>query len=476
MARFSDEIRLATTVTGTPDRPAGSWVTVNRERMKKGPLYVRGRQGEGKSATVLLPLAIERMRPYTIYDRSSSGVSTIVEENCRDAQLIIDPGGDLGLYNGLKYAAKKNQRPFYWLSIDPKHDTYHINIVKRMADTDIRWATGIVTALGLDYGLGYGKLHYSLRPYDALLPVAEKLFKTNGEATIDDVIRQLKLQSGRDIEDICTLFEILSCYPQLYPASDPDRNMDLFDAIEKRAVIYVHAPTEDESIPARCIIGLIIECFKSAAAERYRRGMPKVHCWVSIDEFHEVVGRSLAATIAQCRKRGISLDLLHQFSGQLISRDIDLRPIVRESSVVKVYFSFSADDIDDEILAFSKDDHIWRRTVGELGDGSVHEHVEPLAKKDVVLDVHGTHRQCLVSIDDGCGFREAYRAQTQYVFDEATYDMFASTPIPMCLASTPEVTIHPMTEVRAQRMQVVKSILDKRRAVLDPFGFAGKGQ
>ena len=132
-------------------------------------------------------------------------------------------------------------------------------------------------------------------------------------------------------------------------------------ALKDGEVIYFFCPTMGESTTARQIAGLGLYTLINAAMQRQRslsladRHRPQPHAWIFVDEFQELAGRSFAALLAQASKFGVSLVMANQTTAQLQNRDLDLSHVVRDNTLLKLYFTVTGKQDIEELQAYCKE-------------------------------------------------------------------------------------------------------------------------
>ena len=134
-----------------------------------------------------------------------------------------------------------------------------------------------------------------------------------------------------------------------------------------------------------------------------------------------------------------------------------------------------------KMLMFSKEDHRWLRTAGDLGYASAREQITSKQKKDDLLEIDGTAGDCLIKYDDGKGFHEAVHARRAFVTDSETHRLHESTQIPALpeelRAGSPSGAISSdatMTVEREKWITKLRKILLDRQRILDPFGYTAQ--
>lgn len=384
--------------------PSGKKLLVPRSRL--GHMHVRGMTGSGKTSLTLISLVRQLMRRY-----EDDG------QEWRDPILIFDLGGDANLFWNVMEEADEHDRKFRFLTLDPDLDSSFFPPFQAIpaGETNvIRISQLLISAFHLEYGLAYGGSYFSQQNLAALLQVARKLVREGGSPTLDDVARYLDDPANRrefkDAQQVRMTFDFLLEYEQLQSVGDPEREIDIARALENSEVIYFFCPTLLEPMSARLIAGLGLFTAINAAVQRFKRGSSRRRVRVIVDEFQEIVGRSLSAIMAQARKFGIdSLVCANQSSSQLESRDLSLVDQVFEGTSVKQYFTSLGDDVEVlQSLSRTKSQLLTGRTSGILSPSSItqREQLVPELERDTILNVTHTFGRSFVIVNDGQGHKE----------------------------------------------------------------------
>lgn len=370
-----------------------------------GHMHVRGMTGSGKTSLTLISLIRQLMRPYP----QQGG-------EARDPIFVFDLAGDANLFWNVREQADTAGRIFRFLTLDPDLDSYFFppfQAVPVGESNIIRISQLLISALHLEFGLAYGGSYFSQQNLAALLQVARKLVRGGGNPSLEDVARYLDDPANRrefkDAQQVRMTFDFLLEYPQLQSVGDTEREIDIARAIEHSEVVYFLCPTLTEPITARLVAGLGLYTTVNAAVQRTKRGDPPRRVRIVVDEFQEIVGRSLAALLAQSRKFQVSLILANQSTSQLTSRDLSLADQVFEGTAVKQYFTSLGEDVEVlQSVSRTKSQFLTGRTSGGMAQSSVSQREElvPMLDRDEILDVTYTFGRSVVTVNDGTGHTE----------------------------------------------------------------------
>jgi hypothetical protein len=231
----------------------------------------------------------------------------------------------------------------------------------------------------------------------------------------------------KDADQVRMTFDFLLEYPQLAHAGERELEIDMMRALDDSEVIYFYCPTLAEPLTARLVAGLGLYTLIAVAMHRRKCGKSPRVVRVFVDEFHEIVGRSLGALLAQSRKFGLSMFLANQSTSQLETRDLSLSQVVFEGTAVKQYFTCLDEDVP-IIQSLSKD------KIKVLGGASkqrfsqtttTRETIVPALERDTILDVTYTFGRSFLCVNDGSGHREPIILEQAH-----THPDDSQTPLP----------------------------------------------
>lgn len=399
----------------------------NVSRRLWGHLHGRGMTGSGKSSLCFTPLIDEFSKPYTENGKTY-----------RDAIIVICFGGDQNMYWNAAESAKRTDRKFRYLTLDPDLESFFFppfQAVARSGNNVIRIAQMLIRAFHMEHGLVYGGNYFSQQNLAALLRVARRLAKEKPDATLEDVARYLDDPKNkklfRDADQVRMTFDFLLEYPQLGVDSNPERNIDLHRALDPTSapeLLYFFCPTLEEPITAPLVGGLALYSAISVATYRKKHGLPLRRVRIFIDEFQEIVGRSLAALLAQSRKFNISLLLANQSTSQLTNRDVSLADAVFEGCSVRQYYTVSGTEDVEVLQSLAKD------KIKTLGGGTsrglqtsqnYHEIITPALERDQTLEVSGRFGWSYLVLSDGNGYQPPIILEQKHRFPD-----YSEKPMP----------------------------------------------
>ncbi len=338
---MNNMIRLGETLHGRP---------LERPRLELDGTHglLRGRTGSGKSV-YLTDLVVQMMGDYerdgTVY---------------RDPVFVNDGSGDLFSYHTVRQAALRQGRRFMTLTLDSARSDHFdpMQVCAYLEHHPLQIAAFLCAALGLIHGMTYGKSYYGRMNQHDFVQALERLFsKGITTPTTWDIAQEMRLmlkenRRSKELSEAVLAMDSLLYYPQLLPSPDPDRNIDLAQALEENWVVYAFLPTLREPQPARVMQMLFSWAVVYAALSRFEAGLSFRWLRYFHDEFATTVGsKGLEDVLTLSRKAGLHWVGAFQDSQLLVTSEGDIGPTVRTNTAWKVYFdSTSAADSSSMLL------------------------------------------------------------------------------------------------------------------------------
>jgi hypothetical protein len=452
---------------------AGLPVAISRSFLSGGHMQVRGITGAGKTSRGLFPIILQLLKANRSAPRAGG-----------DPIVVFDLAGDHALFNSVRAAAEATKHTFRFFSLGQDHASQYFPPFQAAepGDNGDRIAELLIEAFNLEHGSSYGKQYFTGQNFRALLSVADHLVQSGipGQSvTMNKIAEYLESNKKkiRDADEIRVVFEFLKRISLLNPelAESHDKVIDLARAIDQGEVIYFYMPVLGQAISARPIVGLALHSLLRAATRRVEQSKPKKHCWVFVDEFQTVAGRSFQNYMFQCRKFGISLILSHHDNQQLRDRDTALDTIIDSQTAVKMLFSFVGDEIE-ELQRRSKTSHQRLKTYtrswssgSSIGMASSHsenfgpngatsgfnmgnssgtfassgesiserEEILPIIDLNQIHDVSGTEGQFFLVINGKHGHIQPTAVQGEYAIPADTFHKFNQMALPKCEPRAP---------------------------------------
>ena len=397
-----------------------------------GHMHLRGMTGAGKSSLGICQLVDQFADPYAENN-----------ESVADAQFVIDFGGDQNVFWNASETALRTNRRFRFLTLDNELESFcfpPFQAIPRSGANVIRVSQMLIRSFHMEHGLVYGGNYFSQQNLAALLRVAKKLSKENKDATLEDIARYLEDPKNRrqfkDADQVRMTFDFLLEYPQLRRHLDPEQNIDVYRALDPAAppeLIYFFCPTLEEPLTAPLVGGLALCTIIAVAIARKKHGLPSRTVRIFVDEFQEIIGRSLAALLAQSRKFNLSLFLANQSTSQLQNRDLSLADAVFEGCQVRQYYTVCGEDDTRVLQSLSKD------KIKTLGGGAARglqtsqnfrETIVPSLERDQTLEVSSRFGHSYLVVNDGAGYRAPIILEQTHRFPD-----YSKKPMPLRAAA-----------------------------------------
>ncbi len=273
--------------------------------------------------------------------------------------LIIDLKGDMGLFQCAMAEAKAAGIPFKWFTNITERSSYVFNpfAQSHMHRLTINQKTqGILQALSLEFGEGYGEAYFSAM-HEIVLATYMRKYRNIG--SFQDLYNYMKDKNAYrgigDLDDwekarhLTTLANKLAeVYPlNLKPADFParpklfEKQIDMPSLLSKRQVIYFYLASTLEPTTVSPVAKLAMFALLTAAARRSESEPNRVY--VFLDEFQRIISENVKIFLEQARSMKLHFILANQTAGQLESSGTDLTETVDSCTAFKQ--SFKATDL-----------------------------------------------------------------------------------------------------------------------------------
>ena len=279
-------------------------------------LHCMGSIGSGKTATVMLPLAIQAL-------------------NKGYGACFIDLKGDKALIKSVQNKCKELGKKFYFFSIDPKEKTENYNpLASGGASTKV---DRIMTALKLDkegaaaFFSGEQRLAFTA----VLKDLMEKEKNVNFKSVLNllrnpDYLNKLKIDE-KDVKGLISAISNIAEFPMIN-----EDGIDLNKIMDEGSVVYFNLRPQINSQVAQAIGRMLMVDFKFWSAYRNEH-LPKF--FIFIDEFQVIASESFIEIISQVRNANYCLVLANQSMGNLLNVSSAFQKIVTENTHVKIVFA-----------------------------------------------------------------------------------------------------------------------------------------
>lgn len=390
-----------------------------------GHAHIRGRTRQGKTSLTLIAWLYQLLTPYQRFGRTQ-----------RSMFAVFDLKGDPNLFHHAQEAASKAGRLFKYLVIDavPGLDSYHFppfQFWSVVSSGALATSETIAQAFGQDFGQVWAASYFLGQNVASLLHVCERFSDQNAPPDFAEIASLLAATKSRkefkDAEQMRVTFSALARFPQLVPHADAARNIDIRQAIEEGHVLYFWCRTLRQAMSARFVAGLALYSIIAIAMERSTLGLEPRHSYVAIDEFQELVSRSIGNLMAQCGA-WLSLILLNQSNSQLRNRDLSIADFVAENASFKQYFTCVGEDEIKTLQTMSREKRIvlgGGTSRGLQTSQNYHEVIVPSLDADTIREVSGTFGRSFVVVDDGQGHKDP-----QIIEQRHEYPDYSNQPMP----------------------------------------------
>ncbi|MCA9630202.1 MAG: type IV secretion system DNA-binding domain-containing protein [Myxococcales bacterium] len=324
-------------------------------------VHIAGSTGAGKTGRVLTPFI----------HQLTDGESSV---------LVFDLKGDQALFEQARLSAERANLSFRWFTTEPNKSTFAFNPLNQShlrSFPGLSLATIYTSALGLDYGPGYGKSHFSEQHLSLLFTLlteaktpirsfrdldvefrqrmdseavrsgrrskrpSERIFRTPKQQEhamdLESKVRRLSsldafnVRPGVTFEGLASKkLDSLNCHA-----------IDMADVVRFPQVLYFHLPstlssTVDREVGRLALFSLLTAAQVTHPAERRRT-------YVLIDEFQELVTSDLRKFFDQARNKRIAIVAANQSDSQLDSADRFVRRSISDNVALRI--DFTANDV-----------------------------------------------------------------------------------------------------------------------------------
>lgn len=442
--------------------------------------YLVGDSGSGKTALGLMPILSQLIRR-------------------RDAAVVvIDLKGDPALFNTVREEARLAGSTFRFFSNELGRHTHAFN---PFIQADLSKLTlnqvceAILEALNLNHGEGYGRSYYSRvarRWLSSILRQRPSIssFEELYEAA-DDIENFRDEKERQDAFELVSVIESLASFEQInltpsrgdVPPDVHAESIFMPRVITNREVVYFWLPAAVETASVREIAKLAVYSLLRAAFQA-SRDQPRSHqSFLVIDEFQRMASSGFKLILEQARSMGVGCILANQTPGDLEMPDTDLRPTVHTNTRLKVCFSASDPNHQDDLMRGSGEASGWLRAVPAIGEhagevASLREHMTTRLLRNDLLAISDDPLQCVFQVSRGLGYTQfagrPLPVKMQHMMPEHRYRDLKQQPWPEDVKGTLLTTRRALdpTEFHSaqQRLRAVQLLIDEftdsRRTVI----------
>jgi hypothetical protein len=411
--------------------------------------------------------------------KTSIGIAPLVTQIIareNSSVVIIDLKGDRTLFNAVREDAAAVGMPFKWFTNIVGKSSFVFNPLGQShlhrLTTD-QLTQGILQALELEHGEGYGRGHFTalndcvLSAYFRIHRSHVRSFKQLHRLVSDrDAYRTISKndEDWRQTRQLVNLVEKIAHLGPMNATAETmkakpqviDKQIDMASVLKTPQVVYFYLSSALDPRTVSPIAKLAM--FSLLNAAEFRDGV-RPRTYVFIDEFQRVISEAMTLFFEQARSKGLHFILANQTIGQLNSKGVDLTNVVESTAGFKQ--SFKASDAQDikRIIETSGEavyhsvswtrivtdsfnensphlislDHALRRN----RDGvqvSVTEQVGSRMEKNTLIEVSALPLASVVCFTEGSGYTQFSRDWTtvlsEYHISKALYQVYEEQPLP----------------------------------------------
>jgi hypothetical protein len=279
-------------------------------------IHCMGPTGAGKTATLMLPIAIQAIE---------KGMGA----------CFIDLKGDYAFIKSIQQKCKEVGKKFYFFSIDPDERTESYNPLQ--SGGSLSKVDRIMSALKLNQEGAAS--YYTGQQKTAFYKVLKKLIEQNEHISLKSVLTflndsaflsRLNIKED-DIRGLIASFSNIADYSMIN-----EDGINLKKIMDDQDVVYFNLRSQINSDLAEALGRMIITDFKYWSAKRNLRN-PKF--FIFVDEFQDIASEYFIAIISKVRDANYCLVLANQSRGNLLNVSKAFHDAVMINSYTKVIFN-----------------------------------------------------------------------------------------------------------------------------------------
>ena len=400
--------------------------------------HILGDTGSGKTSLGLSPLVAQLIRLTASRDGQPGDRHSIV---------IIDLKGEPAFFHGVRAEARAAGIPFKWFTNESKRSSYVFNPFMQRCVRDLtpnQQTEILLQSLGLEHGEGYGASYFSRVNRDVLSRVLKdyhaakdpiRSFRALREVFENKTYFKVRDKTRDAASELLSVVENLADFDALNVISQDEAHglvssravadaIDMSDVIERPQVVYFYLPAALETASVREIGKLaLFSLLSSAVLHEARTGRPG-RVYLVIDEFQQLVSKSVDLLLRQARSKGIAMILANQSLSDLRTRDSDLIPVVLNNTRFRQYFS-SGDQQQQDILIkasgeaaydtnliFEEDDPLlddtadWRTDAWGYMEAPEQLNIGPRFNRNDIIEMSDNDERCIIHVRRGTGLTQ----------------------------------------------------------------------
>lgn len=346
---------------------AGDYPVLLHKSILHEHAHILGDSGSGKTALGLTPMVSQLIR--------MSGRDATCEQKNRSSCVVIDLKGDPALFHASRIEAERAGLPFRWFTNQSNSATYSFNPFLQShakALTANQRAELLLEALGLAYGEGYGRGHFSrsnrqvlsriMQGFEGSIESFADLYEFSQEGKRDLLGTKLNIskKEREDAGDVFAAIEGLASFASLnvtersgYGQQVVKQAIDFGDVLKTPQVVYFYLPSSIEAATVREIGKLALFSLLSAAIQGETNGEPNNQVYLVIDEFQQIISENLEVILRQARSKRIACILANQTISDLKTAAVNLIPTVQANTRFKQFYATTDLDQQDQLIRAS---------------------------------------------------------------------------------------------------------------------------
>ena len=430
--------------------------------------HILGDTGSRKTSIGIAPLVTQ------LIDRGTNSV------------VIIDLKGDRTLFNAAKDEAAAAGLPFKWFTNKVGESSFVFN---PLAQTHLPRLTtdqltqGILQALELEHGEGYGRGHFTALN-DAVLGAYLRRYRRHigSFAELDSYVSDRNVyrtistdeEDWRHVRQLVNLVEkVANLGPMNVTAAEArdkprviEEQIDMPSVLRTPQVVYFFLSS---SLDPRTVSPIAkLAMFALLGASEFRSGV-EPRTFVFIDEFQRVISEAMTLFFEQARSKGLHFILANQALSQLNAKGVDITGVIDSCTGFKQSFRASDEANIKRIIENSGEavyhDVSWSRIVRDAYDQqtphllslahalrwhsgetsvNVKEETGPRIERNTLIEASAMPLASFVHFTEGSGYTQYSGYWTtvlsEYHISKPLYDYFERQPLPPVDDRTVEVT------------------------------------
>ena len=298
-------------------------------------MWIQGPTGSGKTSRGLLPLLTQIIR------RRENGL------------VILDLKGDMAMMMTAKTEAEQAGLAFKFFTHEIGRASYVFNPLSQInspAVSEAEVVETLLTATGLDYGIGFGESFFSGRIRTTVIQALERCPQAS---TLRDLYGVMQgrdfFRSDTERDQAVAALDLFRQLAQVEamnftgegkPSRIVDHGIVMKDVIEKNEVAYFWLPALGATSTVRAISNLALYALLTGSKEHLAATGLKKQSLIVIDEWQRMASPAFELVLQQARSYGVGAILSNQTLNDLKLRDTpNLLEITWNNTAIRQFFS-----------------------------------------------------------------------------------------------------------------------------------------